>query len=574
MARQPNIDPATGLDLDDLTNQAVIAQAQAAPLGSPAFAARAAGFDVDPTAADQLGAGAPIQHPTATGTAADMQRVVDEAPPLVQPPPPEAPAGPTVPSPSQAAQAAAAPPSAGPEASTSKREVEQTVLSPESKAAMAQGRALSQRQGVDAATATAAAKVKNASDLALQRDTGRLEAQQADLEAKQAEYAETQHQLAQARHDQVVAKAEQRISDAQKRVDADFETSQKSYWADKSTGFKIIATLLEGASIRDSRILGEDPNNNPVIGTIREAVNADKAKKLAQYQKSKDYLAEVKKGPEQARQALLDARADIDAATARQLQITTKKAEALKTSRKVDPARLQALLDATNADAQAKLDETKQGLVDRELVRVAPTNRKVTTITAPGEKRGTDTLVYGEGGQPVARARTPKEAEAANKATKNFRQLDGLLSALEDSYRKSGKAYLPGTAAYDEQKTLKAQADIAYKNVAELGALSGSDNALIGNAIGGAWTGAQGASKIRAARDAMTRGHAAALDSLGLPGKQLAEKLRTPAGAGVSDSGAPITVARLKQALVNAARAGNSAAVAEIRKQIAAAGVE
>jgi hypothetical protein len=486
-------------------------------------------------------------------------------------PPPDAPPA-AAPAPPPSAAPAVAPGPSGVEAS--KTETERTVLSPTSKAALAAARTASQREGTALERQAAAGKAKGASDLQQQQAESSIEADRAAAEAKQAERDLAAEQAAQAAHAKALADANARIAAAQKKADEDFAKSQKSYWADKSTGFKVIAALLQGASVKDSYILGEDPNNNPVMTKIRDAVAADKAKKLAQYKRSEEYLAEAKKGPEEARRALLDARTDIEAQSNRALTVMKAKAEAqLKTSKKIDPQRFKVLSDAMMADSDAKLAEETQRLADRNLTREAVTNAKVTTTkaTTPTEKAGTDTLVYGEGGKPIARTRTAKEAEAANKANATFRQLDGLLAALEESYRTNGKAYNPFSQTYQDQKTLQAQADIAYKNVAQLGALSGSDNKLIANAIGGAWTGDQGVKKSRAAREAMARGHAATLDTLGLPGKQLVGQLR--AGGGEQASGAAdISVSRLRVALSNAAKAGDKAAVAAIRKELAARG--
>lgn len=559
-----NIDPATGLDLDDPANQAAIARMQATAPGTPAFAAQAAGFDVDPSAQDQLfGGPASINHLPATGSASDMQQVVDSAPPLVQPEPPPA-AGPPPSAPPSGGAAAPPPPvMAPPQQSTNVHSEEHTVLSPESKAALAQANAASGAQTAAAQRLAASKDAQTGGQAQDMRDAAR----QASIDAKQAEMVDTQRQLEHARYQEALLHANEKIKAAQAKADADFETSQKSYWADKSTGFKILSAILEGASTRNSYTLGEDPNNSPVARTIREAVEGDKAKKLAAYKRSSEYLAEARKGPEAARAAMVNAIDDINAVAASAMDVSLKKAAALASSRKLDPQRLNALIEQTKAQNANDLAETTASIAQRNLAANAVTNSRVqnTKTTAPVEKAGQDTLVYGEGGKPIGRTKTPKQAEEANTVNGAFRKMDGLMSALEQSYRTNGKAYNPFTGTYQDQKNLKAELSATWKETAKLGALSGSDYKLMEDAVGGGWTGEQGADKLKAARATAARGHAAKLDTLSLPGKQIVAQISAPAVAG--EAGA--SVKDLTKALAAAAKDGNAAAVAAIRREIA-----
>lgn len=555
MASRPLIvDPITGMPVEDPSAPApapAVPQPPLAPTGPDPF-----------TVVEAPPPPVPAAPSPADWARTQAARQVNQAPPPPEAPPPPIPDG--APPGATAAPPVALPPS---NVESSTRGYEQTVLSPESKAAMAAGRQASQEQGAAAEQTAAAAKGKGAAEARLQNEQTRIEQQQASIEAHQLEMAETQRQLAQARHEEALARADAKIAEAQKRVDADFAATQKSYWADKSTGFKIISALLEGAATKDAAILGQDPANNIVTRKVAEAVAGDKAKKLAQYKRSQDFLAEAKKGPEAARQALLDAREEIDASTARQLQITLKKAEAAKASKKLDPARLQANIDAINAAADADLAQTRQDIAGREIARTAVTNAKVSrsTTTAPAAKPGTDLYVYGRDGQPIAVAKTPKQAEKANEANDSFMKLDGLMSALQESYRTNGKAYNPFSQKYSDQHALQAEVKAQWKETAKLGALSGSDYDLMNDAVGGGWTGEQGANKLQAARSAAARAHETKLGTLGLPGKQLVGQIRAPAVGG--ESGA--SVSDLKQALVNAARDGNAQAVAAIRREIA-----
>lgn len=554
----PYIDPETGQLQDGTDPRSMFPPVSRQPplAGGGPGDPFALGAPVPPAAAP-MRADAPYGLPP-IGT--PVPRAPPEPPPAAAPPP--------------------VPPTAIAPASTpmqTKTEVERTVLSPQSRAAMAAAAGSDRDQAGAAERATAATKAKNASDVGDQRAADETEASRARQDAIAADMNDTRQQLAQARFDEANAHAEQKVAAAQKKVDDDFASSQKGYYEDKGTGFKIVDAILKGASIRNSYILGEDPNNNPVMRTIREKIDADKTKKLAQYAKSKEYLAEAKKGPEAARQALLDARSDIDVGYARQLQITAKKAEALKANRKLDPQRLQVTLDATNALADEDLAKAKAEIVQRQVSRAAITNSHVKSETAPAPRApggpNNDTLVYGVGGKPIGQTKTPDEAKQANAANRSYRQLDGLLGALQQSYATNGKAYNPFTQTYQDQKALRAAAVVAFKEQAKLGVLNGPDMGLVEGAIGGAWTGHQGVEKLQAARDASARGHAAALDSLSLPGEQLTKQLRSAEG-GESPQGpyASVSTARLRQALVAAGKAGDKEAVSEARSALAARG--
>jgi hypothetical protein len=356
---------------------------------------------------------APIVAPGSTAPAFLTEPPTESSPDNETTPPPVSPE-PT--QPTQPPASAAGVPSAV------KTETEQVVLSPQQKAALARGERLSTQQDAQADKLAEAKKTQTGAQAALEHDTNRLDSLIKQDQALVQEQNAIRQQLAQADYRERDERARQRQEAAQKRVDDAHANAQKDYWADKSTAYKILQGLLTFSSIKSSLALGQDPNDSPFMRMTREAVERDKEKKMLEVRASKEFLEAARRGPEEARQFLLDARADIDAGTARQLQITLAKGEALKASRKVDANVLQANIAAANAEQEAKLLESRQQMVDRDLQRGAPSNRKVTTTQVPltaeqmkaaREATGQDPREVRDPktGQTIGLAPTPKEGQ-------------------------------------------------------------------------------------------------------------------------------------------------------------------
>jgi hypothetical protein len=324
-----------------------------------------------------------------------------------------------------------------------KTETERTVLSPESRAALERGTQLSTQQAAQVEKAATAQKAQTSAQAELERDNNRVDSLTAQYQARVAEEAAIREELAQARFREANEKAQQKIEAAQKRVDAANANAQKGYFADQSTGYKIIQALLTYSSVRSSLALGQDPNDSPFMRATRDAVERDKERKMMEVRASKEFLEAARRGPEEARQFLQDARADIEAGTARQLQITLKKAEALKASRKLDPKILETNIAAANAEADAKVLQAQQGLVDQELRRGALGNRKVTTTAAPltaaqmkASQPDNRLLVRWNGRDYSTRNLTDgtqlrKKAGATNSLVQQLDKLEGLIKQYD-----------------------------------------------------------------------------------------------------------------------------------------------
>ena len=344
------------------------------PLEDPLFQQQVPPVDpAAPVDASTLLAQGEQAFPPLADPPADVDPAPFQPPPDQVAPPPEPPAAAPAPPP--------APVATGPQ--TVKTETQQLVLSPESKAALAEGRQLSAQQATQAERLAAAQTTQGEAKAQQEHDLNRLDALNKQYAAKLAEEAALREELAQAQHREEDLKAQEQLAAAKKDEEQKFQATQKSAWADKSVGYRIVMGLLTGAAMQDASILGQDPNDNVVLQTIRGQVARENEHRMAEYRRSKEFLAEAKLGPERARQALLNKRADIAARTEANLQFTLKRGEALAASRKVDPKVLQANLAAARAESDARLLATKQELVDRNLERGKLTNRTVTSTAVP-----------------------------------------------------------------------------------------------------------------------------------------------------------------------------------------------
>ena len=450
-----------------------------------------------------------------------------------------------------------------------KTETERTVLSPESKAALERGQQLSGKQATQTDQLATAQKAKADAEAEQQRAANQADSIRADEERKAVEAAKFQHEQAQARFVEANERALQKIDRAEKAVDLANAQAGQDYWADKSTGFKIIQALLTASSIKDSNTLGQDPSNSPFMQMTREAVARDKDKKLAAVRASKEFLEAARKGPEEARQFLLDAKADIDASTNRQLLITLKKAEAVKASKKLDPKLVQTYLDAAHAEIDANRLENQQTLTARDLQRGALLDRKQTVTALPGEKPKAPALVRWQGTDyNVGDEVTARKLQDRVGATETLNgQLDKLAALLEEGAS-------PLTTG-ERRSKIDTQIAILTGNIKEskqLGALDRGVQTLVGSMVNDPtsiknWLfkgGAKGAlASIQAikeeARSSIDNG-LSAIPTTGFKPRQ------EPAG----NRFANVTAAQLEKVILKATKAGDTKALGDARAALAA----
>lgn len=545
---------------------------QSAP--EPAAAPSAVPTGLRPQVALDVPGGGPV----AFAPGATVPPVLTNPPPDTEPAPEDDLTPPPVPPPAEAEPPPAAPPPGAAAPGAVKVETERTVLSPESKAALERGQQLSGQQGAQVDKLATAQKAKTQVELEHEQGNNRVDSLTAQYQARVAEEAAIKEELAQARFREADERARQKIEAAQKGVDAANANAQKSAWADESTGYKILQVLLTYSSIKSSYTLGEDPNDSPFMRMTREAVDRDKEKKLMAVRASKEFLEAARKGPEEARQFLFDARADIEAGTARQLQITLKKAEAFKASRKLDPKLLEANIAAANAEADAKVLETQQGLVQRDLQRGALLDKKVTTTAAP--LTAAQMKAAGGGGHPLFDLDgnqvgvTPNLKLSNDAAEKRAGALDSkrIGEQLAAHIREYGMEVLPGggksdrdaivrdlvsalvkarsgTAASDKERkelTSTVMPSLVNQVLKSRGDIAGSVEKFVAREVG--------------------RYHNFIESSAADP-KQARALLRQdqPAGGGAAAE-------KIQAAIVKAAKAGDTAAVADLRARLRALG--
>lgn len=269
--------------------------------------------------------------------------------------------------------------------------------------------------------------------------------------------------------------------------------------------------------------------HNTALDIIRGQQQEHYQQARAKIEKQKEAVGFTREGVSDAKASKRDALNDLNIIESAKLAALADKIEAVAKEKgtpfALEEGKRQAA--AVRQEAHKLALEAAQGLRIKKISETRPN-----PAAQPGAGGvNNDRNIYGQGGQPIAQAATPKQAEKANAAIKAYRELDSLMQQLEQSYQTHGKMYNPLRDATGAQKNLITSLKLAYKTAAELGAITGPDMVLIEDAVGGAYTGEQGVAKLRAARNVGRNAHAIALDSFGLPGAQIAKSLSAPASA-------------------------------------------
>lgn len=166
------------------------------------------------------------------------------------------------------------------------------------------------------------------------------------------------------RREEAQAAAQEHIAAAQADVDQKYAQTGKGFFTDKPWGYKLLAGLAVWSSTKNSYLLGTDPNDSPIQRTLNQLITQDSQKRMNDYLKSKEFLAERKKGPEAVKSAYALKQAEISARHAQELKILEAEADQMKKSAKADPAIVetaQAVIrrkaEQENAKAQFGLGE-------------------------------------------------------------------------------------------------------------------------------------------------------------------------------------------------------------------------
>lgn len=179
------------------------------------------------------------------------------------------------------------------------------------------------------------------------------------------------------------AEAAEKVKVAQDAEDRAHAATGRTFWNDKPWFYEALAGIAVAASRRNLRAMGEDPNKSGVAQTITGLLEQDKAKKMHTYLRSKEFLADAKKLPGQAREAYNLRLADLEAGQAAQLKLAAAEAEKLKATADADPeyvATQQQVLLAKSQElgAAAQLKYGQQGAAAAQMAN-------------PNEKRSSST---------------------------------------------------------------------------------------------------------------------------------------------------------------------------------------
>lgn len=348
--------------------------------------------------------------------------------------------------------------------------------------------------------------------------------QTAQLAADQEKFAEAQRKLWDAEYARRDAIAQKDMQEARNAKIQDF-------WADKTTGQKIaagMAVLFGGLARTKLYAAGNLNARNEGADFIAKAVEDD-------YKKQQDRIEQLRQNAERSgknRDTYLEQIDRMEDRMNARFAVATKKLAADVTARlakvlpdqaAVDGNKAKLALDAIAIDAEQKLEEGKRK-------KVSATVNRSETLMDPGfaaaTRPGMDVNIYGVDGKPIAQVKDPKAATKINEANAAFRQMTGLLKQLENSYDKNGKWIAPWGDEKTVRESLQSQIDVAAKTLYDLGVVAGPDMGIIrGGTGGGAWTGPQAVKNIRTTQAMLAQKQIAALDSQGLPGRQVVGQL-------------------------------------------------
>lgn len=304
------------------------------------------------------------------------------------------------------------------------------------------------------------------------------------------------------------------------------------FWADKSTGQKVIAAI--GASL-GGFAAGAYGGPNHAMQIIDNAINRDFRMQEAQL-RSKEHVAELRRrGVVDLNAELERELAGIELKQAHAHKAAAAQAEAIATRAGIPAAEAKnSVIVAQQNAAASEMDLRAR----QRLEKHATYTKEVqdTQIKRPGSPANQPAPVFGPGGAQIGTVGDKKQAADVNKAGSEYREARAVLQELEKSYAKGLTLPVVG-AEYQRREQLVSRAKTALKNLQELGALAGPDAQLLEAQIGGKlaqYTGAGGKVKIGGTVADLDRGFAASLDSHGLPGQQLAARMRgeaAPAGS-------------------------------------------
>lgn len=384
-------------------------------------------------------------------------------------------------------------------------------LTPDAQARLAAGRTVEQQAGtglVDVA--------RQAGQLAEQN--ARIKEEQANREAAvSAEYnARRLAAMDAADKDLAAARA------AQKQAFDDYRNlGIHDFWSNKTTGRKIGAAIAVGLGGLNQRY---NQGRNVALDMLNKEIEDDFARQREGILKAREIAQEAKGNV-----------GDVASMRAQQLkELDIKEAAArLKVSDEMK-ARLaslgvpQAQIDANKnvLEQQQKAAEKLQKVDESERTHIVSTHTKA--LQAPGTG-----MVFGPGGQPLVDVGDKAKAVDVNKANKNYREINSLMTDLKSSYAKGVAIPLLSDEA-QRREALQSRLLVLLKDQAQLGALSGSDMGLMEKQIGGPvsqFTGAGGVQRLGEMQKLIDRSHVSYLDSQGLAGAQVTDHLRGPAVA-------------------------------------------
>lgn len=185
-------------------------------------------------------------------------------------------------------------------------------------------------------------------------------------------------------------------------------------------------------------------------------------------------------------------------------------------------------------EQQQKAAEKLQKVDDSERTHIVATHTKA--LQAPGVGQ-----VFGPGGQPLVDVGDKVKAKDINAAIANAREMKASIRELAELDQKGLSVPLVGETA-QRREALRSSILLKAKEQAKLGALSGGDMSIMESQLGGKLSDSTGmgrGARLDEMGKLLDRGTAAFLDSQGLAGSKLMERVGVTGAAAPPEGRAP-----------------------------------
>lgn len=279
----------------------------------------------------------------------------------------------------------------------------------------------------------------------INKEKAKIEAlQSADEATRKAAFEEQKNAIIDAGNEEIKNRTAEYDSQYEKYKSMDI----KDYWADKSTGLKIVAAIAMGVGAFGAALQGKTTND--AAGIITSAIDRDFQRQKENILKQRDVVGAAKEGIGVARSAKVDQLADLNLKQAAALDTIAAKYEAALKQKGVSEAEIQgdATLNKIKQEALSRKQAVEQGLR--------------ASVTTKVEKSIAQAQYDATTGEPIAGPR--------GKVTEDQAKAETYLNDMKSAAGEMNKSGVPSKKAYEQVRAYEAQNKLGFGG-ANVGAL-------------------------------------------------------------------------------------------------------